>query len=157
MIKNKAWIVIMLGLSNIAATISAADGSMIDLEFYVSTLNCIPKYFYCKNNVAPTNTSIDCLTWGQCRHLRTLIALLQTPYVQNYVLANNSQLRGDIAKTLTLFGRDNLSTMLTGYNVTDITNLINDLLSTNNLGEGGQDITTLANAGLKPIPPVPQG
>lgn len=132
-----------------SSTVNLNPSSLYDLEFYLSTINCLQRYVYCKKNVQTTTPSTDCLQWGQCSHLRTLDALNQTLYVKNLILAENPNLKTQIHNLLTEYGRDNLANLLQSYQTSDITNLINDLISALS---STTDTNVVTSAGLQLYP-----
>lgn len=99
-----------------------------DLEFYVDPITCLPKYFYCKSTLRPENPDVDCLEFGQCKHLRTLEALSQSPYVLD-VLAKNPKLHKNITKVLDQYGKKNLAQMITNYEDYNIKFLLKNLVT----------------------------
>lgn len=138
----------MILIFNSITILPANNETLLDLEFYVNTDNCIPKYFACKNSLATNNPDIDCLQWGQCLHLRTLEALLGTPYVQS-ILSGNQQLTNNINNLLSEYGRNNLAKIIANYSIANVTELLTELVTNLN----GQDLTALSNSGQLPSSP----
>ena len=119
-----------------------------DLEFYISTISCLPQYVNCKNNIQPTNSGIDCLQYAKCSHIKTLEALVQAPYVQDNILNSNPEINNSVNDILTKYGKDALGKTLSQYNNINLTNLLNDLIT----ALEGPDLIAISKTGLYPVP-----
>lgn len=119
-----------------------------DLEFYISIINCLPQYVNCKNNMQPSNPTIDCLQYAKCKHIGTLEALIQSPYVQANILGYNQQINNSVNDILTKYGKNSLDKVILQYNNANLTNLLNDLIASLE----GPDLTALSGTGLYPVP-----
>lgn len=148
---NKNIKLLMIGLLSIInmPNLKAAQyvENLADLEFYINPNNCIAEYFACKET---SKTGTNCLNFAGCAHMNSLQALLQVPVVQDTILVANLKLNNTVNNLLTTYGKQNLLKTIGQYDIENITMLLNDLIAQLN----GSDLTTLTNAGEKPVPPA---
>lgn len=118
------------------------NASVPELETYLNTINCLPKYFQCKHTLTADNPTLDCLNWAQCSHLVTLDNLLQTKAVQT-ILAQDPNFQNNVAMLQKKYGLRSLQHEVQSYTQADLKILLEDLIIALI-----QDLNVLTNAGV---------
>ncbi len=119
------------------------NATLVDLESYISTISCLPKYFQCKHTLLIGNPDLDCLAWAGCSHLRTFEHLLQTKSIQT-ILSQNSSVQNTVDLLQKKYGLHTLQHQVQKYAQTDLQNLLEDLTVAL-----VQDLSVLSNAGVQ--------